>query len=157
MIPSFHFARPRLSTIPESLGSPVSSSAFTFDAPTPNNTFIGLEAPTSFPGSPPNDAFSREGIGQLERVNSDVEASSVTPRDKRKQEDVDAQRLRQLGYDAVLGRDYTFWSSLSINWLCIGCLQVGPSRAIAIRSQLTAYNRARYFPCRARISTAARQ
>jgi hypothetical protein len=38
--------------------------------------------------------------------------------------DIDAQRLRQLGYDAVLGRDYTFWSSLSISTVCIGCLQV---------------------------------
>nr|KIR48406.1 amino acid/metabolite permease [Cryptococcus bacillisporus CA1280] len=39
------------------------------------------------------------------------------------QEDVDAQRLRALGYDAVLGRDYTFWSSLAISWLNIGALQ----------------------------------
>ncbi|WWD16702.1 hypothetical protein CI109_101133 [Kwoniella shandongensis] len=39
------------------------------------------------------------------------------------QEDVDAARLRQMGYNAVLGRDYTFWSSLSISWLNIGALQ----------------------------------
>ncbi|KIR53725.1 amino acid/metabolite permease [Cryptococcus gattii Ru294] len=39
------------------------------------------------------------------------------------QEDVDAQRLRALGYNAVLGRDYTFWSSLAISWLNIGALQ----------------------------------
>ncbi|WWD08839.1 hypothetical protein V865_006953 [Kwoniella europaea PYCC6329] len=39
------------------------------------------------------------------------------------QDDRDAARLRQLGYDAVLGRDYTFWSSLSISWLNIGALQ----------------------------------
>nr|XP_019050170.1 amino acid/metabolite permease [Kwoniella bestiolae CBS 10118]OCF29100.1 amino acid/metabolite permease [Kwoniella bestiolae CBS 10118] len=39
------------------------------------------------------------------------------------QEDRDEARLRQLGYDAVLGRDYTFWSSLSISWLNIGALQ----------------------------------
>lgn len=43
------------------------------------------------------------------------------------QEDVDAQRLRALGYDAVLGRDYTFWSSLAISWLNIGALQVSTS------------------------------
>nr|XP_019004654.1 amino acid/metabolite permease [Kwoniella mangroviensis CBS 8507]OCF68115.1 amino acid/metabolite permease [Kwoniella mangroviensis CBS 8507] len=39
------------------------------------------------------------------------------------QDDRDAARLRQLGYDAVLGRDYGFWSSLSISWLNIGALQ----------------------------------
>jgi len=58
--------------------------------------------------------------------SSDLEAS--TSRESRpngvKQEDVDAARLKQLGYDAVLGRDYTFWSSLSISWLNIGCIQV---------------------------------
>ena len=58
--------------------------------------------------------------------NSDLEA--FTFRGSRgiglKQEDIDTQRLQQLGYDAVLGRDYTFWSSLSISWLNIGCLQV---------------------------------
>ena len=57
---------------------------------------------------------------------SDLEASSVggSTGPRLKQEEVDAQRLRQLGYDSVLGRDYTFWSSLSISWLNIGCLQV---------------------------------
>lgn len=40
------------------------------------------------------------------------------------QEDIDAQRLQALGYNAVLGRDYTFWSSLAISWLNIGALQV---------------------------------
>nr|XP_019012267.1 uncharacterized protein I206_03113 [Kwoniella pini CBS 10737]OCF51048.1 hypothetical protein I206_03113 [Kwoniella pini CBS 10737] len=42
---------------------------------------------------------------------------------KGQDDDRDAARLRQLGYDAVLGRDYTFWSSLSISWLNIGALQ----------------------------------
>jgi len=41
-----------------------------------------------------------------------------------KQEDIDAHRLQQLGYDPVLGRDYTFWSSLAISTVNIGCLQV---------------------------------
>jgi hypothetical protein len=40
-----------------------------------------------------------------------------------KQDDADARRLQQLGYDAVLGREYTFWSSLAISWLNIGCIQ----------------------------------
>jgi hypothetical protein len=46
-----------------------------------------------------------------------------------KQEDVDSVRLQQLGYDAVLGREYTFWSSLAISWLNIGCLQVSLSKS----------------------------
>lgn len=36
---------------------------------------------------------------------------------------VDDRRLKQLGYDAVLGRDYTFWSSLAISWMNIGSIQ----------------------------------
>lgn len=35
----------------------------------------------------------------------------------------DDRRLQQLGYDAVLGRDYTFWSSLAISWMNIGSIQ----------------------------------
>lgn len=41
------------------------------------------------------------------------------------QDDRDAARLQQLGYDAVLGREYNFWSSLAITTLNIGALQVG--------------------------------
>lgn len=40
------------------------------------------------------------------------------------QDDRDAARLQQLGYDAVLGREYNFWSSLAITTLNIGALQV---------------------------------
>ncbi|KAI9638704.1 amino acid permease-domain-containing protein [Dioszegia hungarica] len=43
--------------------------------------------------------------------------------DANTQADRDALRLQQLGYDPVLGRDYTFWSSLAISWLNIGCIQ----------------------------------
>ncbi|WVQ94478.1 hypothetical protein IAU59_001557 [Kwoniella sp. CBS 9459] len=50
-------------------------------------------------------------------------ASTESRSGLRGQEDRDAARLRQLGYDAVLGRDYTFWSSLAISWLNIGALQ----------------------------------
>jgi hypothetical protein len=39
------------------------------------------------------------------------------------EENVDDKRLQQLGYDAVLGRDYTFWSSLAISWMNIGSIQ----------------------------------
>lgn len=42
------------------------------------------------------------------------------------QDDRDAARLQQLGYDAVLGREYNFWSSLAITTLNIGALQVSP-------------------------------
>ncbi|RXK41391.1 hypothetical protein M231_01296 [Tremella mesenterica] len=52
-----------------------------------------------------------------------LEAQTLRSTVRLKQEEVDAHRLRQLGYDAVLGRDYTFWSSLAISWLNIGCLQ----------------------------------
>jgi hypothetical protein len=38
--------------------------------------------------------------------------------------DRDTARLQQLGYDAVLGRDYTFWSSLGIAMLNLGFIQV---------------------------------
>ncbi|BEI89876.1 uncharacterized protein CcaverHIS019_0212380 [Cutaneotrichosporon cavernicola] len=37
--------------------------------------------------------------------------------------DRDTLRLQQLGYDAVLGRNYTFWSSLALAWLNINSLQ----------------------------------
>ncbi|WVQ73758.1 hypothetical protein IAR50_003338 [Cryptococcus sp. DSM 104548] len=37
--------------------------------------------------------------------------------------DVDGVRLEALGYDPVLGRTYTFWSSLAISWLNTGALQ----------------------------------
>ncbi|OCF45080.1 amino acid/metabolite permease [Kwoniella heveanensis CBS 569] len=50
-------------------------------------------------------------------------ASTESRNGLRGQGDRDAARLRQLGYDAVLGRDYTFWSSLAISWLNIGALQ----------------------------------
>lgn len=43
--------------------------------------------------------------------------------------DRDTLRLQQLGYDAVLGRDYTFWSSLAIAWLNINSVQVSVGRA----------------------------
>lgn len=38
-------------------------------------------------------------------------------------EDVDAARLQQLGYDAVFGREYNFWSSLCITMCNIGFTQ----------------------------------
>jgi len=46
------------------------------------------------------------------------------------QDDRDAQRLKQLGYDAVLGREYNFWSSLAITTLNIGALQA--SHAVSL-------------------------
>lgn len=73
--------------------------------------------------TPPSSVLAGVKFGD---TVSDLEAT--TSRGSRgtgaKQDDVDEQRLQQLGYDAVLGRDYTFWSSLSISWLNIGCLQV---------------------------------
>jgi len=40
------------------------------------------------------------------------------------QVDRDTARLQQLGYDAVLGRDYTFWSSFGIAMMNLGFIQV---------------------------------
>ncbi|ORY27495.1 amino acid permease-domain-containing protein [Naematelia encephala] len=55
---------------------------------------------------------------------SELETStSHGSRNTKGQDEVDAQRLQQLGYDAVLGRDLTFWSSLAISSLNIGALQ----------------------------------
>jgi hypothetical protein len=50
------------------------------------------------------------------------------------QDDRDAQRLRQLGYDAVLGREYNFWSSLAITTLNIGALQVSLAEVALLRN-----------------------
>lgn len=71
---------------------------------------------TSAPSTPSTPSFSlksrllrrKKGAPPVQDVNQD---------------DRDALRLQQLGYDAVLGRDYTFWSSLAISWLNIGCIQ----------------------------------
>lgn len=57
---------------------------------------------------------------------SDAHSKRFTSRFRRPKQEYnrDALRLQQLGYDPVLGRDYTFWSSFFISWISIGCLQV---------------------------------
>lgn len=73
------------------------------------------------------------------------------------QEDIDVQRLHALGYNAVLGRDYTFWSSLAISWLNIGALQVSTpftlQHASILRYGLTISLRAPSLPCLVPITT----
>lgn len=73
------------------------------------------------------------------------------------QEDIDAQRLHALGYNAVLGRDYTFWSSLAISWLNIGALQVSTpftlQHASILHYGLTISLRAPSLPCLVPITT----
>lgn len=65
--------------------------------------------------------------------------------------DRDTLRLQQLGYDAVLGRDYTFWSSLAIAWLNINSVQVSfahglsPSVMVAVSKVLSEPSRAFIF------------
>lgn len=59
---------------------------------------------------------------------SDTHSKRFRFRRPRQEYNRDALRLQQLGYDPVLGRDYTFWSSFFISWISIGCLQV--SRAL---------------------------
>lgn len=65
----------------------------------------------------PDPAGRIKGLGFLSRRSS----KTVVDRD--------TQRLQQLGYDAVLGRNYTFWSSLALAWLNINSLQVRPQSA----------------------------
>lgn len=52
------------------------------------------------------------GSGQQQRSNKPLT-----------QEDIDGDRLRALGYDQVLGRDYDLWSAFSLCYLNIGVLQ----------------------------------
>nr|XP_018264501.1 amino acid/metabolite permease [Kwoniella dejecticola CBS 10117]OBR86659.1 amino acid/metabolite permease [Kwoniella dejecticola CBS 10117] len=70
--------------------------------------------------TPPNVKLPLDLSAAESRLSASGSGSGGFPKG---QEDRDAARLRQLGYDAVLGRDYTFWSSLSISWLNIGALQ----------------------------------
>lgn len=67
-------------------------------------------------------------IGSSMSTIPDEHPKRFTSRFRRKppptQVDRDTQRLQQLGYDAVLGRSYTFWSSFAIAFANIGCLQV---------------------------------
>ena len=81
-----------------------------------------------------SSADTKSSLMPLSEVGSSSYTSSAKPgwtwrgRKKAKmemtQDDRDAQRLKQLGYDAVLGREYNFWSSLAITTLNIGALQV---------------------------------
>jgi hypothetical protein len=77
-----------------------------------------------------------------EGSSSSSDASKWTWKGRKKakvemtQDDRDAQRLKQLGYDAVLGREYNFWSSLAITTLNIGALQVSTAGAISTSSGL---------------------
>jgi len=78
---------------------------------------LGVEGSSSF-----SDASSKPKWTWKGRKKARVEMT---------QDDRDAQRLRQLGYDAVLGREYNFWSSLAITTLNIGALQVSPADTTA--------------------------
>jgi len=67
--------------------------------------------------------FNSSGVAGSDHVSYTVDAGW-------NQEDIDAHRLRQLGYDPVLGRDYTFWSSLAIATCNIGCIQVSHTSSV---------------------------
>lgn len=82
-------------------------------------TDLGLTSIISTPSSA--HYISDTTTSSTNRLTSRFRRGSAQPP---KEVDRDTQRLQQLGYDAVLGRDYTFWSSLAISWLNIGCLQV---------------------------------
>ncbi|KAL1409532.1 hypothetical protein Q8F55_003516 [Vanrija albida] len=92
---------------------PATVSTFSRDG-----TDLGL---TSIMSTPSSAAYISDApTSSTNRLTSRFRRSSAQPP---KEVDRDTQRLQQLGYDAVLGRDYTFWSSLAISWLNIGCLQ----------------------------------
>ncbi|WVQ79073.1 hypothetical protein IAT38_001167 [Cryptococcus sp. DSM 104549] len=119
--------------------------------PTPITSFSGNTAiphssrpipapPMSLRSNPSilHQPLSMTGVGTGEAATPTTEASTIaTPpavkfgldlgmsesRGSKDHRDVDAQRLEALGYNAVLGRQYTFWSSLAISWLNIGALQ----------------------------------
>ena len=140
--PSFHSSHPSMNLLPtasyfSTAPSPIPTS--TRSVPAPPMSYRSTDGlisgvPTSHttsalltPVTPPTTATTfSDPIGSKSGTSSDVEiVSSVSAGYKGKsQADVDSQRLRQLGYDGVLGRDYTFWSSLSISTINIGCLQV---------------------------------
>lgn len=80
--------------------------------------------PTSSTSAPSANSAPSTPSGSLSsRLLRRKKGGTAPPTDAVTQDDRDASRLRQLGYDAVLGRDYTFWSSLAISWLNIGCIQ----------------------------------
>lgn len=68
------------------------------------------------------------GLDSLGTVPLDEPPKRIMSRFRRKppptQVDRDTMRLRQLGYDAVLGRNYNFWASLGIAYANIGTIQV---------------------------------
>lgn len=95
----------------------------------------GPESPTSpfsAPSTPGVNGLTYFGDDALQGSSSSSGSLDHPKKRKRrkftlrgeKEVDRDTLRLRQLGYDPALGRDYTFWSSLSISWLNIGCIQV---------------------------------
>ena len=116
---------------------PDSSSGYTTDSSVPFSTrpipappmpLLG-DSTRSLPSEPSTDlptpstgvvSFSKTTGGDLVEAVSRTSAGAGRVRD----EDRDTARLRQLGYDPAFGREYTFWSSLAISWLNIGCLQV---------------------------------
>jgi hypothetical protein len=61
---------------------------------------------------------SDDGHGRKQRLTRRFRRRPVTQIDR------DTARLQQLGYDAVLGRDYSFWSSLGIAIMNLGFIQV---------------------------------
>ncbi|WVO13217.1 hypothetical protein L204_100830 [Cryptococcus depauperatus] len=76
--------------------------------------------PNGGPATPSSEHF-KTALPPTVKFGTDLKDGGS--REIASQEDVDAQRLQSLGYDAVLGRQYTFWSSLAINWLNMGALQ----------------------------------
>jgi hypothetical protein len=117
--------------------------------------------------SPPSRLSSSDTksslVQDLSSTSSDISATkrkrgwSWTGRSRKgkeemTQDDRDAARLQQLGYDAVLGREYNFWSSLAITTLNIGALQVSIVLKDHSLRRHADFSRARCWLSRTRIS-----
>lgn len=127
-----HSSRPipaPLQTLSSSQSASISTSD-PFGNPSPNlNPNSALDSTISATASSHVDSVSSQPpnlpSGECPfRWSRGFSGRDRTKNSRVKQDDKDAHRLQQLGYDAVLGREYTFLSSVCISTLNIGCIQV---------------------------------
>lgn len=96
-------------------------------------TTTSSTTPLVAPPDSPSDDHKTQAIGTstvvLPATSSSGLSSLSLSLSRRRQEtpttqaDIDGDRLRALGYDQVLGRDYDLWSAFSLCYLNIGVLQ----------------------------------
>ena len=128
-------SRPSIASVPHSTrpvpAPPLSLRFSNTNANTSSDrTTLAALSPSGPPAPYTQRPGSGSGSGPLDLSDSEQGTGPLFERRRRPstlagtQEEVDAKRLQQLGYDPVLGREYTFWSSLSISTVNIGALQV---------------------------------